>query len=151
MRQRRLQRGRVLCAHGLRTRSHHERERTISNCYAIGDQSKEEGNLWLRDKIFEKAIALYDQAIQAAPFELTYSLYKNTALFELVANLVFELIHRTREFLDICQEGASNVKAAKGYVWVGLALTMLGEIDAARTVRDKALSIDPFCRWSPPS
>lgn len=116
-----------------------EEERKAIQNRKEAEALKEQGNTHYKKREFERALDLYQQAIDKVPFELTYYSNKSAVLMELKKNeeaiaLLDEGIAKARE-----GGGIDYVKLAKALQKKGNAYSKMQKFDEAIEMYQQAL------------
>jgi stress-induced-phosphoprotein 1 len=109
------------------------------------EAAKSRGNELYKARKFSEAVAAYDEAISAFPYELTFFTNKAAALledgkFDEALKVLTEALSRKSEISAISKEGASFEKVAKVYLRIGNIHMRQNRFEDAISAYNKALT-----------
>jgi len=112
-----------------------------------GDELKNQGNVAYKARKFEEAIALYDQAIEAHPNEMTYhnnkaAVYVEMEQYDKAIEICQAVLERKYEINGVNKEGATFEKVAKVLVRLGGIYAKQKKFPQAKEMYQKALTED---------
>jgi len=112
-----------------------------------GDELKNQGNVAYKAKKFDEAIALYDQAIEANPYDMIYhnnkaAVYVEMEQYDKAIDTCKSVLERRYEINGVNKEGATFEKVAKVMVRLGGIYTKLKRFPEAKEMYDRALTED---------